>query len=341
MGRRSLALRVETWPVRAPFVISGHVWNAVDVLVAEITVDGMVGRGEAAGVFYHDETGPRMLADAEQARAAVEAGASRLDLLRILPACGARNSLDAALWELESAAAGVSVSELAGLGRATPRLTTCTVGLGSPEAMAAGAIAYAEARAIKLKLAGDELDADRVRAVRAARPGVWLGVDGNQGFDLDHLKALAPVLVEASVSLCEQPLPVGQEALLDGLDYPIALAADETVQDLADLDRVIGRFQVVNLKLDKSGGLTRALEIAEAARERGLELMVGNMLGTSLAMAPAFVLAQLCDVVDLDGPLLMARDRTPAAIYADGLIDCPRAVWGAGASPSTAAEADQ
>jgi L-alanine-DL-glutamate epimerase-like enolase superfamily enzyme len=194
--------------------------------------------------------------------------------------------------------------------------------------MARDAISYVEARAIKLKLIGDGSDADRVGAVRAARPDVWLGVDANQGLDRPGLEALLPALVEAEVALLEQPVPVGADASLDGLASPIPIAADESAQTLADLETLVGRYDVINIKLDKCGGLTEALALAHAARDLGLSVMVGNMCGTSLAMAPAFVVGQLCDIVDLDGPLLLARDRHVAVSYKDGQIDCPRGLWG-------------
>jgi len=214
---------------------------------------------------------------------------------------------------------------------AEPRalITTFTCGADVPHAMAATARDYAGARAIKLKLTGDESDAARVEAVRAARPEVWLGVDANQGFTRGSLEALLPTLIEARVSLIEQPFPVGKEAWLDDLDCPIPLAADETVQNLSDVGSLVERFQVMNIKLDKCGGLTEALAMARAATERGLELMVGNMLGTSLAMAPAYLVGQLCQVVDLDGPLFLKSDRAEHLVYEDGLIRCPVEVWGA------------
>jgi L-alanine-DL-glutamate epimerase-like enolase superfamily enzyme len=198
--------------------------------------------------------------------------------------------------------------------------------------MAQGARRYVGAKAIKLKLLGDGLDADRVAAVRAARGDVWLAVDANQGFTPQTLEALTPALVEADVKLVEQPFPIGDEALLDGYAGPIEIAADESVQSLADVEGLVGRFQVVNIKLDKCGGLTEGLAMARAARRLGLKVMVGNMTGTSLAMGPAFVLGQLCDIVDLDGPMFLSRDRTPGVRYEAGYIHCDEAVWG-GAAP--------
>jgi L-alanine-DL-glutamate epimerase-like enolase superfamily enzyme len=177
-------------------------------------------------------------------------------------------------------------------------------------------------------LTGQPNDADRVRAVREARADVWLGVDANQGFTRESLERLLPTLMETNVALIEQPFPIGQDALLDGFQSPIPLAADESAQGLADIAGLVGRFNVVNIKLDKCGGLTEGLAMARAAREHGLDTMVGNMMGTSLAMAPAFLVGQLCQVVDLDGPVFQKTDRAITVQYADGFITCHATLWG-------------
>jgi len=313
----------------APLRISGHVMQDVQVLVVRLSDGTFRGRGEAAGVFYRGDWPPDMLIQVETVRPAIEAGISRAALRELLPPSGARNAVDCALWELESMRAGVPVETLAGVQDAGPLLTTCTIGADAPGAMAAIAVdRYADARALKLKLLGDALDAQRVRAVRAARPDVWLGVDGNQGFSVDHLKALSPVLVNSRVSLVEQPFKVGHEHLLDGLDRPIPVAADESAQSLGDLLALAGRFDVVNIKLDKCGGLTEALLMAAEARRLGMQVMVGNMGGTSLAMAPALVVGRRCDIVDLDGPLFLAADRTPGVVYRGGLVSASPGTWG-------------
>jgi L-alanine-DL-glutamate epimerase-like enolase superfamily enzyme len=188
---------------------------------------------------------------------------------------------------------------------------------------------YGEAKALKLKLTGEpEIDAERVRAVRRARPDVWLGVDANQGFVPATLDAIVPALVESAVQLIEQPFVRGRESQLEGFDAGIPIAADESVQDLAELERHASRFDIVNIKLDKCGGLTEGLEMAAVARRLGLGVMVGNMLGSSLAMAPSWLLGQLCDVVDLDGPVSLARDRTPCVSYEQGLVAYPEQGWG-------------
>jgi len=250
-------------------------------------------------------------------------------LRSLLPPGGARNALDCALWELESRRARTPVWQLAGVETPRPLLTTFTVSANEPAAMAEVARSYAGARAIKLKLTGDlAADIERVHKVRAVRPEVWLGVDANQGYKRDTLDRLLPELKEARVSLLEQPCPRGEEAELDGIDHTIPIAADESVLGLDDVEALAGRFDVVNIKLDKCGGLTEGLLIAARARALGMKVMVGNMIGTSLAMAPAFILGQHCDVVDLDGPIFLQQDRSPGVVYRDGLIHCDDLVWG-------------
>jgi L-alanine-DL-glutamate epimerase-like enolase superfamily enzyme len=217
---------------------------------------------------------------------------------------------------------------MADLDRPRRLLTTFTCGADTPEKMAAAARAYKDARAIKIKLTGEPVDAERVRAVREARADVWLGVDANQGLSRSSLEQLMPTLVQTHTKLIEQPFTIGQEALLDGFQSPIPIAADESVQTLADVPGLVGRFNVMNIKLDKCGGLTEGLAMARAARRLGLDTMVGNMLGTSLGMAPAFLVGQLCQVVDLDGPVFLKADRAIAVDYSDGTIACPEALWG-------------
>lgn len=322
------ALDLERWQYRYPFRISGHEWTHSEIAVVEIEDGGRHGRGECAGVYYRDDTAQHCLAEIERVSDRIALGVSRRDLLDILPAGGARNALDAALWDLEAKARGRPVWELAGSPEPRPLLTTQTLGADEPERMAERALALTEAPALKLKLTGRGHDAERVRAVRRARPDVWLGVDANQGFTRTSLEALLPTLLEADVRLIEQPFPVGRDADLEGLDRTIPFAADESAIDLDDVPRIARWFDVINIKLDKCGGLTRALEIEAEARRLGLQVMVGCMGGTSLAMAPAFVLGLRCDLVDLDAPLLLAHDRFPAAHYHGGRITCPTPLWG-------------
>jgi L-alanine-DL-glutamate epimerase-like enolase superfamily enzyme len=270
-----------------------------------------------------------MVAAIEASRAAIEAGVDRAGLQQLLPPGGARNAVDCALWDLDAHRTGKEVWELAGLPPPKPLITTFTLGADDPSVMAAGASKYANARALKMKLTGElERDIARVQAVRRARPHTWLGVDANQGYDIVELDKLLVALVEADVSLLEQPLKRGREADLDGFTSPIPIAADESVLSLVDVPGLVGRFNVVNIKLDKCGGLTEGLAMAHEAKQLGLSVMVGNMVGSSLAMAPAFVLGQLCDVVDLDGPIFLAHDRTPAISYDEGLAWCSDKVWG-------------
>nr|WP_225583759.1 dipeptide epimerase [Pseudoxanthomonas sp. PXM02] len=316
-------------PLSAPFRISGHVFEAMPATVVTLRDGRHVGRGEAAGVYYNNDHPETMLATLEVLRPRIEAGIDRDALRALLPPGGARNALDCALWELESQRAGQPVWKLAGLARTTPLLTTFTVGADDPGVMADRAAAYTGARALKLKLTGEaNLDAARVRAVRARCPDPWIGVDANQGYTGATLPSLLPVLVEARVSLLEQPCARGSEHELDGIARPLPFAADESILDLAELEERHHRFDVINIKLDKCGGLTEGLLMAKRARELGKRVMVGNMAGTSLAAAPAFVLGQYCDVVDLDGPVFLVRDRTPSVRYEDGLIHCGDEVWG-------------
>jgi L-alanine-DL-glutamate epimerase-like enolase superfamily enzyme len=325
----TLRTQIEVWPLAAPFRITGYTFTTVEVLVVHVKKDGCVGRGEAAGVYYkHDE--PRsMIRQVEALRSTIEVSLDRHRLQQLLPAGGARNALDCALWDLEAQLESRPAWELAALTAPRPLLTTFTCGADKAERMAQQAsVAYASARAIKLKLTGESSDSERIRAVRDARTDVWLGVDANQGFTPQSLERLMPVLVEAQVALIEQPFPVGQERWLDGFDSPISVAADESLQSLVELPRLAGRFDVVNIKLDKCGGLTEALAITRAAQASGFDTMVGNMMGTSLAMAPAFLVGQLCRIVDLDGPVFLKADRAIPVVYNDGLIFSPEALWG-------------
>ena len=252
----------------------------------------------------------------------------REGLQRLLPAGGARNALDCALWDLEAQRLGVPAWRIADLEPPMPQITAHTIGAGSPQKMGQSALEYSGARLIKLKLTGEPVDAERVRRVRMMRPDVGLIVDANQGFTRETLLELLPVLVDADVKLIEQPFRIGQEAQLENLDSPIPFGADESAQTAADVARLAPYFEVINIKLDKSGGLTEALAMVREIRRPGLEAMIGNMTGTSLAMAPAFLVAQSCKFVDLDGPMFLQSDRVPAVTYHAGAISCPEALWG-------------
>ena len=329
MAPLNLSVATSKLLLAKPFRISGYVFDAFEVVRVTLADGVHQGCGEASGVYYLGDDVAHMLAVIDDVAAAVAAGLSREELRAILPPGGARNAIDCALWELEAARAGVPVWQLAGMPAPRRLRTTFTLGADAPAAMAESARGYAQARSIKIKLTGDlDLDLARVAAIRAARPDVWLGVDGNQGFVATQLDALIAGLQEHDVQLLEQPLARGCEAGLDGLRSPIALAGDESILSLADIAPSVGRYDIVNIKLDKCGGLTEGLLMAHEARRLGLGVMVGNMGGSSLAMGPSFVLGQQCDIVDLDGPIFLTNDRTPGVTYTDGEIWSGPEVWG-------------
>lgn len=333
MPRFQLSCHVDSLALREPFVIAGYRFLKVPALRVSLREGPHEGRGEAAGVYYLKDLPADMPARLEAVRPQIEAGIDREALRRLLPPGGARNAVDCALWELEALRRGQPVWALAGGEPPRPLRTTFTLGAGDPGVMAEAARAFAHAQALKLKLTGDtDADIARVQAVRAARPDVWLSVDANQGFTPSTIEPLLPVLVTCDVSLVEQPFARGREADMDLVDFPMPTAADESCLHLDELESLEGRFDLLNIKLDKCGGLTEGLLMARRARELRLGVMVGNMGGTSLAMAPAMVLAQRCDVVDLDGPTILVRDCVPGVRYADGTIDCPVEVWGGGAT---------
>ncbi|MHB9880540.1 dipeptide epimerase [Pacificimonas sp. ICDLI1SI03] len=331
MSKITLSATVEKLDLAAPFRISGFVFETAEVVVVTLEQDGHSGRGEASGAYYLNDDAANMMEMIERVRPAIEAGADRHDLQALLPPSGARNAIDAAYWELEAKKAGRPVWQLASSPEPKPLITTFTLGAESPETMAKGALAFDHARSLKLKLTGEaDVDAERVAAVRAARPDAWIGVDANQGYDRSGLDALVQVLVDNKVDLLEQPLKRGREEDLKGFKSPIPLAADESVLSLADVAGMVGLFDVINIKLDKCGGLTEGLAMARAAERHGLGVMVGNMVGTSLAMAPAYILGQYCKIVDLDGPIFLKEDRKPGLVYSDGKVSCGLDVWGSG-----------
>jgi L-Ala-D/L-Glu epimerase len=329
MSSLKLTVDVERLEFSAPFRIAGFVFEHQDAILVTIEGEGLQGRGEACGVYYLNDTAARMVEAVEAQRAAIEAGIDRATLQQLMPPGGARNAVDCALWELEARRTGKPVWELAGLDPPKPLVTTFTLGADSPTVMVEGARRYAEARALKLKLTGEfALDIARVQAVRDARPDAWIGVDANQGYTRGKLGPLITELGKLRVAQIEQPLARGHEAELEGINSHIPLVADESALCFTDLAGLVGRFDMVNIKLDKCGGLTEGMAMAREAHRLGLEVMVGNMMGTSLAMAPSFVVGQLCDVVDLDGPTFLRRDRTPGVTYSQGMIWVDEAVWG-------------
>jgi L-Ala-D/L-Glu epimerase len=325
---RRLSFREERWPIAGAFRISRGSRTESRVIVAEIAQGGAVGRGEAVPYARYGTDAPTELGRIEQVRAEIEAGASREDLLGLLPAGSARNALDAALWDLEAKLAGRRAWELAGRARLDPVKTAFTIGLDTPEAMAEAARAAARRPLLKLKIGGAD-DLDRVAAVRQAAPRTRLVVDANEALAFDDLVRLAPEFARLGVLLIEQPLPDGEDAALEGYSSPVPLCADESLHDRRQLAAVARRYACVNVKLDKSGGLTEGLRLVAAARALDLQVMVGCIVGTSLAMAPALILAQGADVVDLDGPLMLERDREPGLVYEGSMIRPPAPeLWG-------------
>jgi L-alanine-DL-glutamate epimerase-like enolase superfamily enzyme len=268
------------------------------------------------------------MAQVEAARPAIEAGADRAALQSLLPPGAARNALDCALWDLEAKRAGVRAWTLAGRERLDPVRTAYTLSLAPPEAMAAAARAVASRPLLKLKIGGAD-DLDRVAAVRAAAPKTGLIVDANEALDFESLRRLAPEFARLGVMLIEQPLPAGEDADLEGWPSPVPLCADESLHTRAELADCARRYGCINIKLDKAGGLTEALALKAEALALGLEIMAGCMVATSLAMAPALLVAQGAAFVDLDGPLLLARDREPGLLYLGSMIESPPPeLWG-------------
>ena len=330
MTRRTLFHRRIENEMREPFRISGYLFTSMPSVVATIAENNRTGRGEAAGVYYLGDDPDHMSQEIERVRPTIEDGAGLAELQMMLPAGGARNALDCALWELESLSAGQPVWYLAGMSKPRPLITTFTLPADTPKVILERLATFPPIEALKLKLDGDlAADTERVRKVREARPDIWLGVDANQGYDGDQLDDLTAMLSDAGVALLEQPIRRGSEHLLDGWRSPIPLAADESILDGAELETHRHRFDVVNIKLDKCGGLTEALRMAAMARKMGLKVMVGNMAGSSLAMAPAYVIGQCCDIVDLDGAWFLTEDPDAAGLYNDGYFAVPDGFWGA------------
>jgi L-Ala-D/L-Glu epimerase len=325
---RRVSTHLENWLALIPFRISRHTWDDFPCVVCEIEQDGMIGRGEALGVYYLGETEKTMLEQLNSIAPELGKGANRRDLLELLPAGGARSAADAALWDLEAQLSGVSAWQTAGVS-ASPVETVFTIGLeAEPEEMGARAAAATDLTLFKIKLNADR-PVERIAAIREARPDARLVVDVNEGWDFDQLRDVAPALADLGVSMIEQPLKRGQDEELEDYESPLPLCADESCQHIGELGPVARRYRMINIKLDKCGGLTHGLELAAAAREENLGLMVGCMGGTSLCMAPMHVLAQKADFVDIDGPLLLKNDRLGGFIYKRGLVSLPeRRFWG-------------
>ena len=331
MPQATLSLTVcrESFPTRGSFTISRGSRTAVEVVLVELQAGGHRGRGECVPYARYGETVEGVTGAIESLRGELEAG--RLDrpaLQQALPAGAARNALDCAFWDLEAKQTGRRVWELAGLPAPGPLTTAYTLSLDTPDKMGAAAAANAERPLLKLKLAGPE-DLARVEAVRAGAPRAKLVVDANEGWDADSYARIAPELARLGVALVEQPLPAGADAALADRPRPVPRCADASCHDRSSLPQLRGRYDMVNVKLDKTGGLTEALALVAEAEAAGFQVMVGCMLATSLAMAPATLPAQRAQVVDLDGPLLLAEDRDPPLEIDGSLVRPPApALWG-------------
>ena len=324
----TLSVHTETWAFTQPFRIAGRCYKDKTHVVVELSDGRVTGKGEAWCLYYCGETIETVIDDIESVAERLENGLSREELQGVLPAGGARNALDLALWDLECKQTGKTIWQLTGI-NPKPIATVYTLGIeDTPEEMAAMATAAAQYPLLKIKLDGNQ-PVQRIEAIRAARPDARLIIDANQGWSFEQLLEVAPKLAALNVELIEQPLPRGQDSALEGYHCPVMLAADESCLDRKELDDAAKRYRMINIKLDKTGGLTEALLLVEAVKSKGLELMVGNMGGTSLCIAPAFVVGQFCRFADLDGPLLLKHDRFNPVCYQNEMMAIPSTeLWG-------------
>jgi L-Ala-D/L-Glu epimerase len=318
-----VSARIERWPIDGTFAIARGAKIEAVVIVVELTDGQITGRGECVPYARYGETPESVMAQVRGAYAA-----DRAELRTALAPGAARNGLDCAMWDFEAKSSGSSVAAMAGAMPLQPLLTAYTISLDKPEAMAARAAASSSYPLLKLKLGADG-DDERLHAIREARPDARLIVDVNEGWRRGNIAARLTLCAELGVEVVEQPLPVDIDAILEELPKPVPVCADESVHVAADVARLARRYEAVNIKLDKAGGLTEALAMLDAARAVGLKVMVGCMVSTSLAMAPALILAQNADWVDLDGPLLLKQDRKPGLSYVGAFIRPPSsALWG-------------
>lgn len=323
-----MKIEQHAFPLEAPFNITGFSFTETETIRVILDSGGLQGRGEAVGMYYKDETAASMAAQLEEIAGQVKGDLS-FDLVQdLLPFGGARNALDCALWDLTCKKAGKSIWDLLNI---TPhQLTTvATIGIESPEVMAKGAKAFGDYPHLKIKLSGDDPIA-RLEAIRAARPDATLIIDVNQGWSFDELKEYTPACKKLGVTMIEQPLPRGSDHELEGYSSTVPLGADESCIDLSEYETAASRYDVINIKLDKCGGLTEGLQLVKSAKRDGKGLMVGNMTGSSLSMAPAYVIGQHCQFVDIDGPILLKHDIENGLDYkCGGLVSQPtRALWG-------------
>jgi L-alanine-DL-glutamate epimerase-like enolase superfamily enzyme len=325
---RRLAVGVETWPIAGRFVIARGAVTEIHVVTVGIAEAGCIGRGECRPYARYGEAPDMVVAEIEAQRSTIEAGIERTELQNRMKPGAARNAIDCALWDLVAKQSGKRVWELAGLPAPRPVETAYTISVGTPTEMAAAALRVSDRALLKVKLSGAG-DLERIEAVRAAAPASRLIVDANEAWTPATYRDLAPRLADLGVALIEQPLPAADDTALGLLPHPVPLCADESAHDRKGLEQLARRYDAINIKLDKTGGLTEGIELAKAARGLGLSIMIGCMVGTSLAMAPALLLANEATFVDLDGPLLLARDRAPGLTYEGSLVmPPPPELWG-------------
>lgn len=325
---RTLAARSDAFALAVPFRISRGVKTVAEVVTVEIAADGATGRGEGVPYPRYGESIEGALAAIEAARGAVAEGATRKELQAIMPAGAARNAVDCALWDLEAKLAGRSVTELIGRPDIGETATAMTVSLDTPEAMAVAARALADVPLVKIKVDSSDPEA-QIRAVRDAAPNPRVIVDPNESWTIAEVERLQPLLAELRVDLLEQPLPADEDAALEGFRPLVPIAADESAHVAGDVAALASKYQVINIKLDKTGGLTGALALADAAAAAGLGVMTGSMISTSLSIAPALVVAARSSFVDLDGPLWLSADRPGGVRGAHGVLSPPApGFWG-------------
>lgn len=326
--KRALSVAAEHFPIAGTFTISRGSRTEAAVLTCTITAGGQSGRGECVPYGRYGETMAGVRAEIEAMAAAVADGITRQELLGAMKAGAARNAIDCALWDHEAKTTGKPVSAIVCTAAPGALETAFTLSLDTPAAMAAQARSNADRPLLKVKLGADG-DVERIRAVREAAPRARIIVDANEGWTETNVERNMAAAAELGVALIEQPLPAGSDGMLRRMKRLVPVCADESVHEAPDLDDLAGSYDAVNIKLDKAGGLTAALLLRERARALGFSVMVGCMVGTSLAMAPAVLLAQDADFVDLDGPLLLARDRDPGLAYRGSLVSPPdSALWG-------------
>jgi L-alanine-DL-glutamate epimerase-like enolase superfamily enzyme len=325
----SLTVSSERWPIAGSFSISRGAKTEAIVVCAELSDGQARGRGECTPYARYGETVEGVVAALQQMSRTLEQGLDRVGLQQHMPAGAARNALDCAFWDLEAKRCGRRAADLAGLPSPRPLTTAYTISLGTTEAMAEAAAAAAYRPLLKVKLGSASGDPARIDAVHKAAPQAQLIVDANEGWTAANLEENLAACAQANVILIEQPLPATNDAALGLVKRPIAVCADESVHDRASLQKLVGRYDAVNIKLDKTGGLTEAMAMADEATRLGFEIMVGCMVATSLSMAPAMLLAQRARIVDLDGPLLLARDRPEGLLYDGSIVHPPtEALWG-------------